>query len=221
MQRVPEIALVTVLLLGCAGALSGQVGLGGLPYPLRTDLPRPLGLNPPAASYTGILPGALQADAGSGRACRRVPPVFVAPPYYVPYYGPWPSFSDSYAAPRAVPVEDPKAAARAAAQQALAEQLQQLRSALDEFQRDRVTSPPPPVASPPPVPSRPEPPPVPLTVVLRSGQRFTVQSYAVMDGVLWDFSRRPVRRVPLAEMDLAGSRRATEAQGGEFPRLGL
>src|SRR5436305_2135983 len=35
--------------------------LGGRPYPIRTDIPPPLGLNPPAASYTGISPGAFKS----------------------------------------------------------------------------------------------------------------------------------------------------------------
>ena len=222
MQRVPEIALVTVLFLGCAGALSGQVGLGGLPYPLRTDLPRPPGLNPPASAYTGILPGALQP---TGDSCPRRPPVFVAPPYpyYVPvlYSVPGSSFSVSSAQP-ALPAEDRKTQApvpAAATSEALAEQVQQLRSALQDLQRSRDASPPPVTSTPPRVAAGPEPPSVPLTVVLHTGQHLTIQSYAVMDGVLWDLSRQPLRRVPLAAIDLDGSRKATEAQGGEFPSL--
>jgi hypothetical protein len=46
-----------------------------------------------------------------------------------------------------------------------------------------------------------------------------VQNYAVMNGVLWDFSRQPTRKIPIASIDVSASTSATEANGGEFPQL--
>jgi hypothetical protein len=61
---------------------------------------------------------------------------------------------------------------------------------------------------------------VPITVVLRNGQRIQVQNYAVMDHTFWDFTRQPARRIPVSSIDIAASTRATEANGAEFPQLG-
>ena len=65
----------------------------------------------------------------------------------------------------------------------------------------------------------PAPPMPPITVVLRNGQRFTSQNYAVMDGTLWDFSHPVARKIPVASIDAAASVRATEQAGGEWPAL--
>lgn len=59
----------------------------------------------------------------------------------------------------------------------------------------------------------------PVTVVLRDGKSFQTQSYAVMNGTLWDFSKPNPRKVPVAAIDIAASQKATDAAGGEFPDL--
>jgi hypothetical protein len=59
----------------------------------------------------------------------------------------------------------------------------------------------------------------PITVVLQSGQQLVIQNYAVMNGMLWDFSKPAVRKIPLASIDLSASARATSAAGAEFPEL--
>jgi len=59
----------------------------------------------------------------------------------------------------------------------------------------------------------------PITLVLRNGQQIQVQNYAVMDGVFWDFSKQPARKIPLSSINLQASAEATEANGGEFPDL--
>src|SRR4051794_38667035 len=73
--------------------------LGGRPYPIRRDLPAPVGLNPPASAYTGISPGALRPDTSSHRGSRFFPG-FVAPPVFLPSYfdtglSSFPSFNES------------------------------------------------------------------------------------------------------------------------------
>ncbi len=65
----------------------------------------------------------------------------------------------------------------------------------------------------------PPPPQIPVTLVLRDGQQLQVQNYAVMDQTFWDFTRQPVRKIPLSSIDVAASAKATEAKGGEFPQL--
>ena len=65
--------------------------------------------------------------------------------------------------------------------------------------------------------SDPTPPGSPIVVILKSGQRIEMQSYGIMNNLLWDFSRPNSRRIPLASIDVAASVKATEAVGGSFP----
>lgn len=58
-----------------------------------------------------------------------------------------------------------------------------------------------------------------VTLVLRDGQQLQVNNYAVMNQTFWDFSRQPVRKIPLSSIDIAASQKATEADGGEFPAI--
>jgi hypothetical protein len=216
-----------------AGAYSSSVSaarpvspnLGGRPYGIRTDLPTPIGLNPPAASYTGISPGAYKPQANFGsRYGRGTGGALIAAPLYFPYLGfdtslnTFPSYNEMI---------DPNAQAFAAAQESLGEQLRQLTAELDSVKR-QVNAPPAPYMPPPP-PGITAPPPEetgaaasqpPITVVLKDGQHLSVQSYAVMNGFLWDFSRQPVRKIPVSNIDASESVKASEANGTEFPDLG-
>jgi hypothetical protein len=63
------------------------------------------------------------------------------------------------------------------------------------------------------------PPPIPLTLILRDGQQLQVHNYAVTDNTFWDFTERGTRKIPLSNIDLAASARATQASGGEFPQI--
>jgi hypothetical protein len=60
----------------------------------------------------------------------------------------------------------------------------------------------------------------PIKLVLRSGQQIQVQDYAVVNGMFWDFTNQPVRRIPIAGIDIPASQKATEESGAEFPQLG-
>jgi hypothetical protein len=64
-----------------------------------------------------------------------------------------------------------------------------------------------------------QPAPIPLTLVLRTGEQLQVQNYAVTDNTFWDFAQRGTRKIPLSNIDLAASAKATQANGGEFPQL--
>jgi hypothetical protein len=67
------------------------------------------------------------------------------------------------------------------------------------------------VAEPPVQPS------TPITLVLKTGQKIEVQNYAIMNGMFWDFTKQNSKRIPLAQVDLAASVKATDAAGGAFP----
>src|SRR3954470_4621443 len=61
--------------------------LGGRPYPIRRDLPPPVGLTPPAAAYTGISPGALKSYGSGGRGSWGYGGGFIGAPAIFPYWG--------------------------------------------------------------------------------------------------------------------------------------
>jgi hypothetical protein len=194
------------------------------PYGLRTDIPTPVGLNPPAASYTGILPGAFKSSGnGAGRYGRGGVGPFIGAPLYLPYLGYDPSLNTFPSYNQTV---DPNAQAYGMAQDALGEQIRQLTAELDSMKRQLNT--PPASYAPPPVPQAPAAmAPAPedavttsqpsIAVVLKNGQRMSIQSYAIMNGFLWDFSKQPVRKIPVSNIDIPESTKATEANGTEFP----
>ncbi len=74
-----------------------------------------------------------------------------------------------------------------------------------------MAPPPAPVNDPPPAPS------APIVVVLKNGQRIQMQSYGIMNGLFWDFSRPNSQRIPMASIDVAASVKATQEAGGSFP----
>jgi len=198
---------------------------GAGPYGLRTDIPTPIGLNPPAASYTGILPGAFKSANGAGRYGRAGFGGFVGAPLYLPYLGYDPSLNTF---PSYDQTFDPNAQAFGMAQDALGEQIRQLTAEVDSMKR-QLNAPPAPYP-PPPVPQAPSAiaPPAQdagatsqpsIAVVLKNGQRMSIQSYAIMNGFLWDFSKQPARKIPVSNIDIPESTKATEANGTEFPDL--
>ena len=102
----------------------------------------------------------------------------------------------------------------------LGEQIQRLSAQVEELRNEQrqAAAPAPPASVE--VPQN-APPVVPITVVLRNGQQIKVSSYAVMNEVFWDFSQQPARRIPVANIDVAASKKATEAAGAEFPELAV
>ncbi len=142
----------------------------------------------------------------------RLPLAYWLTPYYFPFdngdasYGGGPDYDASV---------DPNQQAAMMAQNALVNQVQRLSAQVAQMQSGQQTQmqqyamqqePPP-------------PPQVPVTLVLRDGQRLEVQNYAVMDQTFWDFTLQPVRKIPLSSIDVAASAKATQAKGGEFPQL--
>ena len=201
-----------------AGRSSGP-NLGGQPYPIRTDIPTPIGLNAPAASYTGILPGAFKSSNNYGGRGGRFAPGFGGFPLFIPPYVDL-GFTSSTGYDAPIPV-DPNAQALAESQEALAQQIQQLTAEVQQMrngsgQQQQQPTPAPAVSA---VPER-RPPTPPITLILRDGQQLSIQNYAIMNQTFWNFSKYPVQKIPVANIDLAASAKATEANGGEFPQIG-
>jgi hypothetical protein len=147
----------------------------------------------------------------------------IAAPFYYPYLGYDPSLNTF---PSYNETIDPNAQAFAAAQESLGEQLRQMSAELDSVKRQLNAAPAPYPAPPPPAMAAPAPEETgsassqpPIAVVLKDGKRLSVQSYAVMNGFLWDFSKQPVRKIPVSNIDVAESVKASEANGTEFPDL--
>jgi hypothetical protein len=144
------------------------------------------------------------------RPYRALPYAFVATPYYYPFFD-WGGDYTGPAAPYQDFGPDPAADAIMQNQAALGDQVQRLTAQVNNLMYGQQQAAP---------PSPPEPPSVPLTVVLRDGQQLTVQNYAITGNTLWNFTGTgAARKIPLANIDVAASTRATEANGGEFPTL--
>jgi hypothetical protein len=239
MRFVTRTVLVSFLVLSVAPELLAQhgygtghigspvargIGPGGghtLPVP-RVGTP-PLGLVPPAASYTGIRPGALSSHGPYGigrnysRNYRRLPYGYFFAPYYYPFldYASSPYLDYGYGGYGYDAAGDPNAQGALMAQNMLGDQINRLSAEIDQMRYAQQQ-----MAPPPPAPSEdPQPPSRPVTLVLRNGQQLRVHNYAVMDETFWDFSVQPARQIPIANIDVAASAKATIANGGEFPEL--
>ena len=164
---------------------------------------------PSFSGYTGINPGALAS--GGRRAGRGFSPFF-GYPYYL-------STFDDYSQPFYYdqPGQDPNAQTDQVTANLMGEQIQRLSGELEEMRAQQSYA----AGGPVPyrLPSAGDPPQndPPIILVLTNGNKLTMQSYAVMNGNFWDFSKQPARKIPLNTVALVASRQATEASGAEFP----
>ncbi len=164
---------------------------------------------PPPAS--GISPFAWRQIQRSNRyAYGNTPYGYFFAPYYYPFLG----YGDSgysggyYDAP---PPEDPGLQNMSMVQGALGRQVQRLSDQVEQLRAAQQSGG---------IPENSDAQQtVPITVVLRNGQKMQVLNYAVMDQTFWDFSRQPARKIPISNIDISASTTATEASGGEFPSL--
>ena len=216
--------------------------LGGRAYPFRSTVATPTGLIAPAASYTGITPGALRPSGGGNRngnsnngryGGRGSYPVYGGL-YGVPYlpflgddsyYG-FPSYSEQAEGVTAQANFQVNAQMQDAMAQQMDQMNQEIRHLRDSqmqmgYQMQQGT--PPPMLQPNPAPaiavSDAQPPQVPITLVMQNGAKVSVNNYAIMNDVIWDFSKQPARRIPVATINVAASEKATQDSGGEFPQL--
>ena len=70
------------------------------------------------------------------------------------------------------------------------------------------------VSTPIPLPAEPA-----TVIVLRNGQRFETTNYAIMDETLWNFSAKPLQKIPLTSIDVDASRKANATRGVDFSAL--
>ena len=196
--------------------------IGGSPYPIRTDIAPPTGLIPPAAAYSGISPGGLRVVGPRSR--YPTIPIFASPLYYPGAFDGYNGYGSSVR-----PYNDPNGdnadnSNMMAAQDAMAEQIRQLSSDIESMRANAAAQ------AQPQTPSAPVPEAdasthaqeleqAPIQLVLNNGEELSVKSYAVMSGMLWDFSSGRLRKVPISSVDISASIKATEAKGGEFPQL--
>ena len=143
---------------------------------------------------------------------RRVPSGYFFSPYLYPFldYG-----SAPYGGAPDDPPYDPNADYQAMAQNAIGLQLQRLTAEVQQMKFDQQAQSPLVAAVPQPAP----PPAPPITIVLRNGQQLQVQNYAVMGATLWDFSNQPARKIPVSNIDVEASAKASSASGADFPQL--
>jgi hypothetical protein len=132
-------------------------------------------------------------------------PLVAVPSFGYGYGGNW--YDPTDYAPYALPPENTSGEGTA---NLLGEQIQRLSAEVDSL-RNANYNPPPPQQDDPPAPAK------PIVIVLHSGQKVEVQSYAIMNGVLWDFTKQNSRRIPLASIDAPASAKATDDAGGSFP----
>ena len=218
---------------GAHPGFGGTTASGGRPFPLAPGYAPSPGLTSYAAAYTGIRPGALNTRGSShgaaignnynrgyrgGYSGNRnrysnilLPYAYIGSPFYYPSLDSAPSYySEDFGTD--VPRPDQSSIA---AENAMGEQLARLSDEVNQLRNNQMPG----VQAPAPYPSEPEPAPTPITVVLRNGQRLTVQNYAVMSQTFWDFSRQPAKQIPISSIDVQASAKATEASGGEFPPI--
>lgn len=236
----PAVLITAVALMGITPVMAqrGQYGVshfsapaargvppmgGGHPYPVRSTVgPPPLGLRAPASSFTGISPGAYKSTPHfHGHGHHNVPQAGYFTPYYYPFLGYTDSGYDAYPPLEAAP--DPEAQSAAVTANLLGQQIEELSAQIDQLRNDQQVAraqqaaPPPDETAPVQEPLPPQAPPIRL--VLRTGQEVQVKDYAIVDGVFWDFSSQPVRRIPVSSINVPASQKATEDSGAEFPQM--
>jgi len=154
------------------------------------------------------------SSSSSGRRDRRSSPIGY---YFAPYYSYGDYGTGFYDAPPAPPEDQNPSSGADVTANLLGEQIQRLSAQVEQLRSEQQPAPPAYVSQAP----QDAPPVAPITVVLRNGGQLQVANYAVMDRVFWDFSQQPARRIPVADIDVAASTKATEAAGGEFPELAV
>ncbi|HLH01288.1 MAG TPA: hypothetical protein VKX25_00835 [Bryobacteraceae bacterium] len=169
--------------------------------------PRSVGISPNSVPVAKP-PAAHRSTSGTpAHRNRSAPGAFVAAPLFLPYVG------DSVPAEAAAP--DTSSGDTAA----LSEQLRQLSQQLQNLQDQLARSSQPATPDQPAVEEEPPPPAPAITVVLKSGQSFQTQNYAVIGNTFWDLSSEPARKIAVGAIDTAASQKATQANGAEFPAV--
>lgn len=156
---------------------------------------------------------------GTARYYRQIPYLWgLYPNYYSPfgyddsgyYSGTGPDYSSGYGDPNG-PGYDPYPPGPDPETAYLSSQVEQLSNQLSAVEQQG----PPPMAA----QGASAAPVKPITLVLKDGRRLQVQNYAVMDQTFWDFTSQPVKKILLANINVAESQRESAANGADFPNL--
>jgi hypothetical protein len=147
-------------------------------------------------------------NCGSQRRARSRTPFVGFAPLFDGYSFPS-SYSEEDMGPPPPLMPDPAA-------MALTDEVDKLRGDINQLrdQTQAQMAPPTPAPAAAPVPA--EPPPPATVLVLRSGKQVETTNYAVMDQTLWNFSARPVQKIPLTSIDLQASEKANSDRGVDF-----
>ncbi len=65
----------------------------------------------------------------------------------------------------------------------------------------------------------PQPAQVPITLVMQNGAKVSVNNYAVMNDVIWDFSKQPARKISVSTINVPASKKLLRTTAANFPRL--
>lgn len=163
-------------------------------------------LSQPPYSAGHSAEGPWRRGSREARRAYGLPFAYIGAPYYLPFGNDF--YPDAPADSQPPPSVDGSQ---------LNELVQQLSAKIDDLQNQLGQRP---AVSPAPAASEtPQPPAPPLAIVLKNGQTLQVQSYAVMNNNFWDFPSQPARKIPLSNIDVAASIKASEANGAEFPPI--
>lgn len=135
---------------------------------------------------------------------------------FAPFFGGYalpsylPTVEDSFASAPEPPPVDPTATM-------LTNEIDQLRGEIAQM-KAQTSQPPPPVPAAPAVqePVAPSPPTPATVIVLRDGRRLETSNYAIMDQTLWNFSARPIQKIPVNSIDISASEKANAERGVDF-----
>jgi hypothetical protein len=95
---------------------------------------------------------------------------------------------------------------------AITNELDQLRGEVSQLKAQTAPAPP----SVPDAAQPPQPPEPATVIVLRDGRRIETTNYAVMDSTLWNFSARPIQKIPTGAIDVSASEKANADRGVDF-----
>lgn len=147
-------------------------------------------------------------NCGSQRRARSRTPFVGFVPLFDGYSFPA-SYSEEDMGPPPPLMPDPAA-------MALANEVDKLRGDINQLKDQSQAQAAPPVAAPAAAQAPAEPPPPATVLVLRDGKQVETTNYAVMDQTLWNFSARPVQKIPLTSIDLRASEKANSDRGVDF-----
>jgi hypothetical protein len=209
--------------LGTSPYYTGQGGANTLNLPPGTALNGVVGSRN-GFGINGIAPFPVQnpipcINCGRGWRGGGVAPYlgFGYAPFFSGYSVPvtYPQDETAYPYQGPAPLPDPNTLA-------LTDEVDRLRHDMNQMKeaRELATAAEPPVPRVPAQPEIPPQPPEPATViVLRNGNKVETSNYAVMNQMLWNFSAKPLQKIPLSSIDFSASERVNADRGVDISAI--